>query len=240
MARLTPPELIAVVAGSGIRLESLPTRVERVVSFAEAGLPTGAVPGHDGRFLHGLLGRQPVIVQCGRLHLYEGFSLEEVGMPVRYLHRHGVRGIVFTNAAGGLRLGMKPGDLLAVSAVRPFAPRRGTGPWPSPPRRVAADFTVAECDHEGDYVWVLGPNYETRAEVRALARSGAMAVGMSTGPEMAVCRALGIRCAAVSCITNNCLQPTPLSHEHVTGITAAASARIVELLKADASMKPRR
>ncbi|MBN2310707.1 MAG: purine-nucleoside phosphorylase [Candidatus Hydrogenedentes bacterium] len=223
------PAPLGIVAGSGIDLRGLLDRVEREQAFHEvAGLVSSAVPGHAGRFLHGVCGGHPVVLQCGRLHVYEGLAVGEVVRTVDVLASSGVRTILFTNAAGGLLPEMEPGELLAVERVRPM-PYRG---WPEAPESIEPDIEVPRCDHRGAYMWVHGPSYETRAEIAALQRLGGAAVGMSTAPELCRCRELGLRAAAVSCITNNCCQPQVLTHAHVVETACRASRRIAALIRA--------
>lgn len=222
----------AIVAGSGIDLSHVLDSIVEVIPFRAAdAIPQGAVAGHEYAFLRGMSGARPVIVQCGRRHCYEGIKAPGAAATVDALAQMGVDTIVFTNAAGGLQPEMKPGDLMAVAQVRPFLPPQGSPWWPEAPATIAPDFDLPGCDHAGAYAWVLGPNYETRAEIAALHAVGAAAVGMSTGPEMARCRERGIRCAAVSCITNNCCTPMVLTHEHVVEMSRGASDRLTALLR---------
>jgi purine-nucleoside phosphorylase len=217
-----------VVAGSGIDLLPLLDRVEREQAFSEIrGLASSTAEGHRGRFVRGWCGASPVIVQCGRLHVYEGLPIKAVTATVDALASDGVCTILFTNAAGGLRPGMRPGDLLAVERVRPM-PYRG---WRDAPDSIEPVFTVPGCRHTGDYMWVHGPCYETRAEIVALQRLDGAAVGMSTAPELARAYALGIRTAVVSCITNNCCEQGPLTHADVLDAAQHASAAIADLIR---------
>jgi len=223
-------DVIAVVAGSGINLDTVLDATEEVVSFDQIdGLPTGAVAGHASRFLIGATAGRPVIVQCGRLHLYEGFDYSTVVRTVDYLHDRGVRAILFTNAAGGLLPGMSPGDLVAVERIRMWRYRR----WDATPGILLTDFQVMGCPFAGTYQWVPGPAYETRAEIAAMQHSGAVAVGMSTAPEVMRCQELGIQTAVVACITNSCCKVEPLSHDRVLAAGRAASANLTRLLRAE-------
>jgi purine-nucleoside phosphorylase len=219
---------VAIVAGSGLDLRPLLTRTEEELPFASfPGLSRTTVPGHGGAFVRGCAGQVPVILQCGRLHLYEGCGLRDVVAPVEILRELDAVAIVFTNAAGGLLPGMQPGSLMGVERVMTWPCRD----WPGQPPAIPVDFTIPECEFAGSYTWVLGPSYETRAEIRALRRMGAGAVGMSTAPELHHARRLGLRTAAVSCITNSCLQPQPLSHDHVLAIAERTSGKLVKLLE---------
>jgi purine-nucleoside phosphorylase len=219
---------VGVVAGSGLDLTGILDGDARERDFTDfAALANTGVRGHAGRFMCGRCGDVPVIVQQGRLHFYEGLGYAAISRTVDILTEFGARAIIFTNAAGGLLPGMRPGDLLAVDNVRlwPY------GPWPGHPEEITPDFVVGGCDWRGTYHWVHGPCYETRAEIAALRRLKSSVVGMSTAAEMARARDLGIRAAAVSCITNNCCTPQVLTHEHVLRTAGSASARLCELLR---------
>ncbi len=232
MARVIPTAPLGMVSGSGIELRGLLDQVHHEQAFSEIpGLASGSVAGHAGRFLHGTSAGAPVVLQCGRLHCYEGLGYKNATATVDALHASGVKAIVFTNAAGGLLPHMHVGDWLAAGHVRPFLPRSGSPWWPSAPELLTPAFRLPECEHTGTYIWVLGPNYETRAEIRALQSLGGAAVGMSAAPELQRCNELGIPAAVISCITNNCSTPAALSHADVLEAAAAASARAVERLR---------
>jgi purine-nucleoside phosphorylase len=220
---------IGVVAGSGIDLRALLDRIDDEQPFtAFPELAGGAVEGHDGRFVRGSCLDRSVVVQCGRLHFYEGLDYASVVQPIDALAGFGVGTVILTNAAGGLRPEMAPGDTLAVERALPFTAYRC---WQGQPQEIATDFQLAGCDHRGTYVWVHGPSYETRAEIAALQHLDGAAVGMSTFPELQRCRELGIRAAAVSCITNSCCTPQALSHDHVVETAQRASEKLVGILR---------
>lgn len=223
---------VAVVSGSGLDLRPLLDSVARETPFRDVpGLPDAGAQGHEGVFVEGEAGGRPVIVQMGRLHLYEGHDYAAAVSTVDALRAMGVDTVVFMNAVGGLRPAMRPGDLVAVDALAPFAPPVGFRLWPGAPRRIETHGLLPGCDHQGAYAFVLGPNYETRAEIRALQRLGAAVVGMSTAPEVHRCGALGMRALAVSCVTNHCDDPEPLTHAHVLEVAARASERLVTMLR---------
>lgn len=219
---------IGIVGGSGIALRSLLDETDEECAFAEvAGLEMGAVPGHEHRFIFGRCGSQPVILQSGRVHFYEGFDFATVTAAVAAMRSWGVRTIVFTCAAGGLAPGMLPGDLLGVDQVRLWRYRR----WDATPGVLLTDILIPGCDFSGAYQWVHGPCYETRAEISVLQRQRACAVGMSIGPEVARCQDLGMRAAVVACITNNCCRPAALTHEEVVATAFKSSSKIARLLR---------
>ena len=222
------PRAVAVVAGSGIDLRPLFSRIDRVASFDEIpGLSSAEVPGHVGQFMLGWADTTPLILQCGRRHLYEGCGMATVRGTVDALRDFGADTIVFTNAAGGLLPELEPGSLMAVDRVLTWPCKA----WSGQPPSIAVNAVVPGCDCSGAYIWMHGPSYETRAEIRALRRLGAGAVGMSTAPEMSRARELGLRTAAVSCITNSCLTPQVLTHRHVLDIAGRTSSRLVEVLR---------
>lgn len=220
---------IGIVAGSGIGLESLLSERHEAVSFRSLfpALPP-RVPGHAGTFVKGRCRSTGVIIQSGRLHIYEGLTYNAVVRTVDALASWGVRTIIFTNAVGGLLPDMEPGDLVAVDSLHLWPCRQ----WQPRAKSCSPDFLVEGCDLRGRYMWVPGPNYETRAEIRALQTIGGAVVGMSVAPEVHRCRTLGIRCAIVSCVTNNCCMPQVLTHDAVIAAASEASARLCSLLRA--------
>jgi len=190
------------------------------ISYAKLpGFPPVGVSGHAGHLLVGFLGGTPVMVLSGRAHFYEGHPMERVTFAVRALAAYGIRDLLLTNAAGGLNRKFRAGDFMMLTDhinLMGVNPLRGEA-IPGLPRFV--DLTQAydaglrrllrtaakECKVKlqgGVYLAVSGPSYETPAEIRAFARLGADAVGMSTVPEAIVARQCGVNVAAVSCITN--------------------------------------
>lgn len=227
MARLTGYP-VAVVAGSGLALDAMFDVVDGDIDFESMPeLSRCSVAGHHGVFRFGRCGDQRVVVQLGRLHLYEGLSMDQVCATVECLYTFGVRTLVFTNAAGGLAPELRCGDLMAVERLGAWPCAR----WPDAPERIVPAFSVDGCDARGAYVWVHGPSYETRAEIAAMHGLGYSAVGMSTAPEVVRAHDLGIRTAAISCITNECASPHALTHNHVLSAARAANQRLTELLK---------
>lgn len=225
---MTAHAAVAVVAGSGLDLRPLLDSVDDERDFASvSGLPAARIAGHPGKFIVGRSEGVRVILQSGRLHLYEGLSFHDATAPVTALYEFGAHTVLFTNAAGGLFPDMQPGDLMAAESIRLW-PHQS---WDHRPDSLTLDLTPEGCAWRGAYHWVHGPCYETRAEVAALRALGSGAVGMSTAPEVARAQTLGLRTAAVSCITNNCCTPQVLTHEHVLRTAAAASARLCEVLR---------
>jgi purine-nucleoside phosphorylase len=226
---------LALVLGSGFGGVAALLRDPERISYADLpGFPTPTVPGHAGELLVGLHRGVPLAILNGRVHFYEGRSLAEVTYPVRVLAAWGVRDLVLTNAAGGIHPRFRPGDFMLLrDHINSMGDNPLRGPdWPGHSRFVdltraydpelGRGLTLAARAagirlHRGVYVAVSGPSYETPAEIRAFARLGADAVGMSTVPEVIVARQCGLRVAAVSCITNLAAGRSrrPLSHQEV-------------------------
>ena len=240
----------ALILGSG--LGSLADRIEGAISIpfrAIPGFPPAVVPGHAGRFVAGTLGSRRVIVAAGRYHLYEGHSPDTVALPTRMLHACGARTLFVSNSAGGIDRRLRPGDLMIIEdhlnlmwrTPLAGAPRLEETRFPdmSAPYdpvliRVLRDSAL-ECGLPvagGVYAALIGPAYETPAEIRMLEKLGASAVGMSTVPEVLVARALGMRVAGVSCITNiaSGMSSAPLSHAEVLATATSAAASFERLV----------
>jgi len=219
---------VGLVGGSGIDLLPLFDSIDEERPFHTfEQLPSSRVAGHKGGFVSGVIAGRPAVLQCGRLHVYEDIPVRTVQQTIDVHASLGVEEIILTNAAGGLLETMEAGDLLAIREALVWP----CGLWPHAPATVPCDFTIPGCTHEGAYVWVHGPSYETRAEIRTMQVLGGAAVGMSTAPELERCHQLGLPVAAVSCITNKCFAPEKLTHEHVLRVAREASARLVELLR---------
>jgi purine-nucleoside phosphorylase len=226
---------VGLILGSGLGGSLVIDDATRV-SFADIALlraPT--VAGHRGEFVLGRLGGRDIVVMAGRLHSYEGLASEAVTLPVRAMHALGVDTLLVSNAAGAIRPTFAPGSLVVLRdhinlmwrnpLIGPLHPGDERLPDMSTPYDpglrhafARAASTVAGLElHEGVYAAVLGPSYETPAEIRMLERMGADVVGMSTVPEVLVARALGLRVLGVSCVTNAAAGTTaqPLSHADV-------------------------
>lgn len=251
-AGLLPEPRILLVLGSG--LSGLTERVESPVEipFSELpGFPGAGVPGHEGRYLAGRLGGTPVLMQSGRVHAYEGHAMDRVVLPVRTAVALGVTNAVFTNAAGGIHRHLQPGCLMLLDDHLNLMWRSAlAGPvrsneerFPDLSRPYDADLQQRAVNvagelgitlHRGTYAAVLGPSFETPAEVRMLERCGADAVGMSTVPEVITARAAGVRVMAISMITNRAAG-TPgsgkLNHEEVLEVGARAGHNLGALLE---------
>ena len=241
----------AIILGSG--LGGLAARITDpiAVPFAEVpGFPTATVVGHAGKLIVGTLGGRHVVTLAGRFHMYEGHDAALAGFPVRVLHALGARTLFVSNAAGGIRRTFRPGDLMLIRdhlnlmfrspLIGALEPGDVRFPDMSEPydaaltqqlRDAAAELRVPLT--EGVYGGLLGPTYETPAEVRMLGILGADAVGMSTVPEVIVARAIGMRVAGISCITNlaSGISPHPLSHAEVIETTNLVAERFETLVE---------
>jgi purine-nucleoside phosphorylase len=245
-----PTPVAGIVLGSG--LGGLADRIEAAVRIPFShvpGFPNATVAGHAGQVLVGMLGGRPVIALAGRFHLYEGHAAALAAFPVRVLHALGAPVYIASNAAGGVRRTFAPGDLMLIADHMNLmfrnpltgASESGDERFPDmsePYDRALRDqmrqaaSAVGVPLQDGVYCALLGPTYETPAEVRMLERLGVDAVGMSTVPEVIVARALGVRAVAVSCITNKAagLSPEKLNHAEVMEAGRAVAARFEALI----------
>ncbi len=250
---------LALVLGSGFHMVADATEVRTVIPYAKLpGFPPTGVAGHAGKVLVGKLGGTEVIILSGRAHYYEGHSMAQVTFAVRTLAAAEVSDLILTNAAGGINKRFIPGDLMLVTDhinLMGMNALRETRPVARLPRSradtgnlfvdlsCAYDPTLRNCLmnaakacrirlRSGVYLAVSGPSYETPAEIRAFARLGADAVGMSTVPEAIVARQCGLRVAALSCITNLAAgrSAEPLSHAEVLATAERSGVTATKLL----------
>jgi len=250
LTRLRPS--LALVLGTGFQGVATGIRATAEIEYDRVpGFAAPGVEGHPGKLTIGYLGSAPIIILNGRSHYYEGHEMDAVTFPIRVLADFGVRDLVLTNAAGGIDSRFKPGDFMLVDDhlnLMGTTPLRGASSSGGKSRFV--DLTHAY-DSElsrllmtaarqgkiplraGVYAAVCGPCYETPAEIRALRRLGADAVGMSTVPEVIVARHCGLAVAAVSCITNPAAgrNKKPLSHEEVLAVGRKAQSTANDLFR---------
>jgi purine-nucleoside phosphorylase len=242
---------IAIVLGSG--LGPLADRLEDAVRMPYQEIPGFELPsveGHKGELVAGKLAGKDVIAQSGRFHLYEGHSADTAALPVRAFADLGVDTLIVTNAAGGIRRTFRRGTLMLIADQinltfrNPlFGPvRRGEERFPDmsasfdPGLRTLARTVGRRLGlslDEGVYAGLIGPSYETPAEVRMLERLGADAVGMSTVLEVVTARANGMRCLGISTITNLAagISPAALSHEEVMETAAQVGRELGDLVE---------
>jgi len=244
---------VAVVLGSGLGAfgDELAEAVEIPYSMIP-GWPCSTAVGHAGKLVIGKLGAMPVVVMSGRAHLYEGYTPAQVTFGVRVLASLGARSLVITNAAGGINLALERGGLVLISD---HINLQGSNPLVGPnddalgPRfpdmseaysrhlRALAHEVASELGFrlaEGVYAALLGPNYETPAEIRYLRTIGADLVGMSTVPEVIVANHMGVRVLGISCVTNMAagILPQKIDHAEVLETGEQVRGTLVSLLKA--------
>jgi len=225
----------AIVLGSGLGFLADEVRSAVRIPYAEIpGFPQPGVAGHKGELVAGTLDGVCVLVQNGRFHLYEGHEAQVAALPVRVMATLGVRTLIVTNAAGGVRLTFRPGTLMLIAdhinlmfrnpLTGPVLEGEERFPDMSEPYDAALRALARDAAREakipleeGVYAGLLGPSYETPAEIRMLQRLGADAVGMSTVPEVIAARVRGMRCLGFSTITNLAtgISPAALSHQEV-------------------------
>ena len=247
---------IALILGSG--LGDLVAELRDAVAIPYAQIPHFAhstAIGHAGRLLIGMLEDVPVVVMQGRLHLYEGYSLPVLTLPVRVMHSLGADTLIVTNAAGGINAAYRQGDFMLIRDHINMPGLAGASPLVGPnderfgerfpalaqaydaglralARSVAArgpDITL----HEGVYTMVGGPNYETGAELKFLDIIGTDAVGMSTVPEVVVARHMGMRVLGLSLITNAATgdETQEVNHAEVLAVANAARPKFAALVR---------
>lgn len=248
--------LVGLVLGSGLSLlaESIADAItipyEHIPHF-----PASTVAGHAGRLLIGALAGQTVVAMQGRIHLYEGYTAEEITFPIRVMHRLGVETLILTNAAGGLNPNFHVGDLMLLVDHINFVGMAGHNPLIGPnipsfgPRFPSMTETYALSLRrltlttarnlqislrQGVYAYLAGPNFETPAEVRLLRLMGADAVGMSTVPEALVGVHAGMRVLGISTITNEAVDQLDTdqqpSHEEVLETGKMVVPQLTQLL----------
>jgi purine-nucleoside phosphorylase len=243
---------VAIVLGSGLGefadelKDATRIRYQEIPHFGHS-----TAVGHAGQLVLGNIGAWPVVIMQGRLHLYEGYPAQTVVFPMRVFSSMGVRAAVLTNAAGGINLDYGQGRLVVVrdhvnlQGQNPLVgaedPRFGprfidmTEAYAKGYRQMAleAGRRLGIPLAEGVYAAVLGPSYETPAEIRFLRTIGADLVGMSTVPEVIVARQLGIKVLAISCVTNMAAGVTdqPINHQEVLEIGRKISGQFKSLLR---------
>ncbi len=244
---------IGLVLGSGLGgfADSL-TDAARVPYTEIPSFPQSTAIGHAGRLVIGKAGEVAVAAMQGRVHLYEGYTAQQVALPIRVFARMGIKAVILTNAAGGINLGYSQGALVLI---RDHINLQGASPLVGPnddrfgvrfpdmtraysreyrqiAREAAAGLKIPL--HEGVYAALLGPSYETPAEIEYLRRIGADLVGMSTVAEVIAARQMGLDVLAISCVTNMAagILDQPLSHAEVMETGERVKSTFESLLKA--------
>jgi purine-nucleoside phosphorylase len=244
--------IIALVLGSGLGAFANDFDIPVKIPYAEIPhFPRSTAIGHAGQLVVGKVGEIPVAGMQGRVHLYEGYSAKDVAFPIRVFARMGVKAVILTNAAGGIKREFVQGQLVVI---KDHINLQGSNPLTGPndenfgPRfpdmtvaydRRFREMTVGEGNrnriglYEGIYAALPGPSYETPAEIRYLRTIGADLVGMSTVPEVIAARHSGIRVLGISCVTNAAagILDQPLDHKEVLETAERVKSQFIALLK---------
>ena len=251
-ARTAEEPQIALVLGSG--LGAFADEFESAVKIPYAEIPGFAistVEGHSGNLVIGKVEQMPVVAMQGRVHFYEGYSMEEVTFPVRAFKLLGIKTLLLTNAAGGIDVELSQGALMVINDhlnLMGVNPLRGPNDNRFGPRfpdlsevysRALQEIAVEEARslgieiRRGIYAALSGPSYETPAEIHMLRSFGADAIGMSTVPEAIVARQMGMDVLGISCITNMAagISETPINHAEVMETATRVTASFTQLLR---------
>jgi purine-nucleoside phosphorylase len=251
-SRIPVAPQIGLILGSGLGAYADTFEESVVIPFREIPhFPKSHVAGHSGNLVLGRAEGVPVAALQGRAHLYQGYTLAEVVFPMRVLGCLGIRGLMVTNAAGGVNAGFHPGDLMLITDhinLMGGNPLTGENLDALGPRfpdmseaysrkmretalRAATELGIAL--RQGVYVGLSGPSYETPAEIRMCRALGADAVGMSTVPEVIVASHMGIPVLGISCITNMAagILPQKLTHKEVIDTTDRVKEQFISLLQ---------
>ena len=242
---------IALILGSGLGDYAEQADIKAVLDYKDIeGFPVSTAPGHKGRFVFGYVGGVPVVIMQGRVHYYEGYSMEDVVLPTRLMKMMGAEVLFLTNAAGGVNTSFHAGDLMLIrDHISVFAPNPLIGAnmdelglrFPDMSHVYDKDLqqiireTAKENGiylQEGIYTQLTGPSFESPAEIRMLRTLGCDAVGMSTVVEAIAANHMGMRICGISCISNLAAGMTdqPLNHEEVQEAADMAAPRFKKLV----------
>ncbi|GAB7386195.1 purine-nucleoside phosphorylase [Bacillaceae bacterium] len=252
LSQITETPRIGLILGSGLGVLADEIEAATVIPYAQIPhFPVSTVEGHDGQLVIGTLMGKRVMTLKGRFHYYEGYDLDAVTFPVRVMQALGVKTLIVTNAAGGINTQFRPGQLMLIRdhinftfrnpLIGPNDERLGVR-FPDMSeaysrrlielaKKVAAEQKLEIA--EGVYVGMLGPSYETPAEIRMLRMLGGDAVGMSTVPEVIVAKHAGMEVLGISCISNMAagILDQPLTHQEVMETTEKAKHRFLRFVK---------
>ncbi|WP_456398605.1 purine-nucleoside phosphorylase [Mesoaciditoga sp.] len=244
---------VAVILGSG--LSKLAEEVEGAVKIPYKEIPeflNSTAPGHAGELIYGYVNDKKVLLMNGRFHTYEGYKPADVAYPIKVMKKLGIKRLIVTNAAGGIRTSFKPGELVFIKDIINFSfrnPLRGPNDETEGPRfpdmsqafskdwleeaNKAVEEKFGEPLESGTYISVLGPSYETPAEIRMFRKLGADMIGMSTIHEVIVANHIGMKVLGISCVTNMAagVLDQPLSEEEVLEAGRKVSKHFVALVK---------
>ena len=242
-----------IILGSGLGKFADILNEKNIISYNDiAHYPKSTVEGHDGELVTGYFQDQEIIVGKGRFHFYEGYSFQEVVIPIHLFHELGVKNIIITNSSGSMNINFVPGSFMVIKSHMDCTyrydskdPKLFSGdPYHCPQmidlalksgKKLSLDLNV------GTYCWTLGPSYETPAEILDMQRMGGDAVGMSTVPEIISAGELGMSILTLSCLTNFAagISSTALSHEEVIKSAEMNSENFIELIKEILSELPK-
>ena len=242
---------VALTLGSGLGDYAKNIDIKAEVSYSEIdGFPVSTVPGHDGKFIFGYVGKTPVVCMKGRVHYYEGYPISDVVLPARVMKMLGAEILFLTNASGGVNYHFSAGDLMLITDhISCFAPNPLIGPNDD---RLGLRFPDMSCVYnkdlqeilkntavenkiplkEGIYCQLTGPSFESPAEIKMLRTLGVDAVGMSTVVEAIAANHMGMKVCGVSCISNLAagMSQNPLNHEEVQEAADMAAPRFAKLV----------
>lgn len=243
---------IGMILGSGLGILAEEVEDPVVIPYKQIpNFPVSTVEGHAGQLVIGRLEGKRVVVMQGRFHYYEGYTMEQLTLPVRVMRLLGVETLIVTNAAGGVNENFHVGDLMFIrdhinlmgsnpligQNIQKFGPRFPDMTHAYSPELIELGERMAERFgipvQKGIYVAMTGPSYETPAEIKAVRRWGADAVGMSTVPEVIVARHMQMRVLGISCITNMAagVLPQPLRHEEVMETAEITKPKFIQLVR---------
>ncbi len=243
---------IGIVLGSGLGSLAKDFTDSTSVSYSELkNFPTSTVSGHSGQFVFTEAYGTPIVLMQGRVHYYEGYSMQDVVKPIRLMKMLGVKKIILTNSAGGINEGFEPGDLMMITGhISSFVPSPLIGKnednWGKRFPDMSEVYSKKLCEiilksaseenieiKKGVYLQTTGPQYETPEEIRMFKLFGADAVGMSTVCEAIAARHFGLEVCGISCITNKAagISSSPLSHEEVKEAADRVSLCFKKLIK---------
>ena len=235
---------IAVILGSGLGKFSNHLKNQITISYDDIpGYPSSTVEGHKGELVCGRLDNNQILIANGRFHCYEGYSFQQVTIPIHMFEKLGVDHLIITNSSGSMNKHFLPGSIMVVKGHMDCTYRNGPAnpkiysgsPYHDPELIDLAFSTAKEIGIElksGNYCWTLGPSYETPAEIKDMINLGGDAVGMSTVPEIISAAELDIKVLTISCLTNFAAGITkkPLTHEDVVKTADKSSKEFSELL----------
>lgn len=242
----------AIVLGSGLGNFADTIKVESILDYGDIDeFPRSTVAGHKGRFVFGYIESNPVVIMQGRVHFYEGYTMEDVVLPIRLMHALGAEKLFLTNAAGGVGDGFECGDLMLITDhISCFVPNPLLGKneeefgvrFPDMSEVYSKKLQRIVLDSAGElgisiktgvYLQLTGPSYETPAEIRMCKLLGASAVGMSTAVEAIAANHMGMEICGISFISNLAagINETPLCHEEVKAAADAAAPKFQALVK---------